>query len=207
MSNELTPKGYLGSQVERRFAVGGRDNVTPPLPEKIGIEINNSCNHQCYFCPNPTMERQRSVMNDDMVRRVVHEAYDAGIHQISFYSGGEPFLNRKLADYVLHAKDLGFDYCYLSSNGGKAVTGRLRKVLEAGLDSLKFSINGGDRATYHAVHGRDEFEDVVRNVEFVANYREKYNPNLKLFISFVQTPLNRMSFEKLKRRWDLWSKK
>ncbi len=200
MSGEISRKGYLGSQVERRLDIGGRESVTPPLPEKIGIEINNSCNHKCYFCPNPTMERVRSVMDDDMVLRVTREAYEAGIRQISFYSGGEPFLNKGLARYVAYAKELGFDYCYLSSNGGKVVTPHLMAVLDAGLDSLKFSINAGDRESYALVHGHDEFEDVIRNVEFVADYRQKHRPDMKLFVSFVETKLSEGGFETLKER-------
>lgn len=202
MAHANTRQGFVGKQVEKRFEVGSDPDLMPPLPDKIGIEINNSCNHKCYFCPNPTMERKRSVMDDEMVMRVTREAYEAGIRQISFYSGGEPFLNKSLPRYVQFAKELGFDYCYLSSNGGKVVTPRLKEVLDAGLDSLKFSINAGDRETYQLVHGFDEFEDVIRNLEFVAAYRREFRPEMKLFVSFVETPLNANSFDALKERVD-----
>jgi MoaA/NifB/PqqE/SkfB family radical SAM enzyme len=200
MSGEETRKGYLGSQVDRWINIGGRQSVTPPLPEKIGIEINNSCNHKCYFCPNPTMERSRSVMDDAMVMRVTREAFEAGIRQISFYSGGEPFLNKNLAKYVRYAKDLGFSYVYLSSNGGKVVSSRIQAVIDAGLDSIKFSVNAGDRDTYALVHGHDEFDDVIENIEFVARYRQETNKSLRLFVSFVDTPLSHDTFPALKER-------
>lgn len=192
-------EGFIGRQVGDRLDVV-RGSLMPPLPEKISVEINNSCNHRCYFCQNPIMTRQRAVMGRAMVHRVIGEAYEAGIRTISFFSGGEPFLNRNLASYVRRAKEIGFTYVYLSSNGGKAVAPMLEPVLDAGLDSLKFSINAGDRETYRLVHGLDEFDDVISNVEFCADYRARTGRPRKLFVSFVETELNRASFPKLERR-------
>lgn len=191
--------GFIGEQVGARLDIARR-GLTPPFPEKISIEINNSCNHRCYFCQNPIMTRQRTVMDDGLVYRVIGEAYEAGIRTISFYSGGEPFLNRNLADYVRRAKAAGFTYVYLSSNGGRVVTPWLEPVLDAGLDSLKFSVNAGDRESYRQVHGLDEFDDVIRNLEFCAAYRARNGRPKKLFVSFVETELNRATFPTLKAR-------
>lgn len=197
--SENKREGYIAAEVEKRLTAA-RANVAPPLPEKLGIEINNSCNHKCYFCQNPVMERQRIVMDDALVYRVLQEAYDAGIRTVSFYSGGEPFLNRRITDYVAHAKKLGFTYVYLSTNGGRATLSRIIPTLEAGLDSLKFSINAGDRESYKAVHGLDEFDDVMANLERVAEHRKKTGSPKKLFVSFVETKDNAHTFSMLKER-------
>lgn len=146
------------------------------------------------------MLRDRRVMNDELAKRITKEAHNAGIRQISFYSGGEPFLNKALPTYVSLAKSLGYDYCYLSTNGGKAVTGKILPVLQAGVDSIKFSINAGTKDSYKAVHGRDEFEDVISNLELTANYRAKHRPTMKLYVSFVDTDLSRDTFDDLKSR-------
>jgi MoaA/NifB/PqqE/SkfB family radical SAM enzyme len=146
------------------------------------------------------MSRQRTVISNELAYRVVGEAYEAGIRTISFYSGGEPFLNRQLADYVWRAKEIGFDYVYLSTNGGRAVTPRLGEVLDAGLDSLKFSINAGTREVYQQVHGLDEFDEVMRNLEFCAEHRARTGGLKKLFVSFVETKLNRDTVAALRER-------
>ncbi|MGD9537719.1 MAG: radical SAM/SPASM domain-containing protein [Alphaproteobacteria bacterium] len=187
--------GFIGTQVGARLEKRSL-SLTPPLPDKLSIEINNSCNHACFFCPNPTMTRQRRVMDDATIERVMRQGYDAGIRQVSFYSTGEPFLNKKLPDYVRRAKQLGYTYVYLSTNGGRQVSRRLRPVLEAGLDSLKFSINAGDRETYALVHGEDDFDEVMANVRLVSDYRRTVRP-MKLFVSFVETPLSNHSFGSL----------
>lgn len=175
-------------------------DVVPPLPKKIEFEINNSCNHKCFFCQNPIMNRGRRVIDDVIVHRVLQEAFDGGAREASFYNTGEPFLNRSLPDYVAAAKKIGFEYIYLSTNGGRVVTDRFIPVLDAGLDSLKFSVNAGDRETYALTHGIDEFEDVMSNIEAVAAYRERTGRPSNLFVSFVDTDISRPTLDSLKRR-------
>jgi MoaA/NifB/PqqE/SkfB family radical SAM enzyme len=178
---------------------GDRASVAPPLPEKIAIEINNSCNHKCFFCPNPTMERARRVMDPATVLRILEDAYANGLRQVSFYSTGEPLLNKSIPDYIRQAKRLGFAYVFLSTNGGRAVKDRLEAVLDAGLDSLKFSVNAGNRETYALVHGEDDFETVIEHIRFVDRYRRTVRP-IKLFVSFVETAISAPSFEQLRAR-------
>jgi MoaA/NifB/PqqE/SkfB family radical SAM enzyme len=190
---------YLTQAIEKRFALEGHD-LAPPLPDKISIEINNSCNHKCFFCPNPTMVRARRLMDPDLVYTIMADAYANGIREISFYSTGEPFLNKDLPNYIRRAKEMGFGYVYLSTNGGRPVTARLMDGLDAGLDSLKFSVNAGDRETYALVHGEDDFEGVIANIERCAEYRRTTNPNLKLFVSFVETEESKPTLPKLKER-------
>ena len=198
-SDTETQDGFITTQVRQRLDVA-RLGPAPPMPEKIGIEINNSCNHKCYFCQNPVMQRQRAVMDDDLVYRVIAEAYESGVRTISFFSGGEPFLNVQLPNYVRRAKETGFDYIYLSTNGGRVVAPRLLPVLDAGLNSLKFSVNAGTREMYKAVHGLDEFDDVVKNIELCAEHRARTGRPEKLFVSFVETEMNRETLPDLRDR-------
>lgn len=199
MSQDSKPAA-LRDQIQQRFSVE-KDSLTPPLPEKISIEVNNSCNHRCFFCQNPTMERTRRVMDPDLVYRVLDEAHAAGVRTASFFSGGEPFLNKHMADFVRHAKTKGFNYVYLSSNGGKATKGKIVPVLEAGLDSLKFSVNAGTRDSYKVVHGLDEFDEVMASIEEVLAWRAVHRPTMKVFVSFVATPLNQADFPLLEARF------
>lgn len=180
-----------------------RTSLRPDIPGKIAIEINNSCNHECFFCPNPTMTRKTRVINRSLVFKIMDEAASLGIKEISFYSTGEPFLNKDLVNYIKYAKTIGFDYVFLSTNGGKVVSSKILPALEAGLDSLKFSINAGDRETYALVHGKDEFLEVIGNLKKVNEWR-KLNRNIKLFVSFVETDISKASFDSLKELAGSW---
>ena len=50
------------------------------------------------------------------------------------------------------------------------------------------------------MHGEDDFEEVVANIERCAEYRRTRNPKLKLFVSFVETEVSRHTLPTLKER-------
>ena len=43
--------------------------------------------------------------------------------------------------------------------------------IDAGLDSIKFSINAGSRATYALIHGKDDFERVSEHLAWISDWR------------------------------------
>ena len=58
---------------------------------------------------------------------------------------GSLFLVKNLADYVSHAKNaIGYDYLFITTNGALAIPETVKAVLDAGLDSIKFSISAGN---------------------------------------------------------------
>jgi len=88
------------------------------------------------------------------------------------------------------AKKKGFTYIYLTTNGVLATPSRVREVIEAGLDSLKFSINAGTRKTYKEIHGRDDFDKVIANLKYASEYRKKVSSPLTIHVSYVITRKN-----------------
>jgi hypothetical protein len=79
---------------------------------------------------------------------------DAGVEELGLFYIGESFMNPTLlADCIAYAKTVvGFPYVFLTTNGSLATYDRVRACMEAGLDSLKFSINAADA---------DQFEQVM----------------------------------------------
>lgn len=45
-----------------------------------------------------------------------------------------------LPDYIAKAKEIGYTYVYLTSNGSLATPTKMRAVIDAGLDSLRFPL-------------------------------------------------------------------
>lgn len=126
-------------------------------------------------------------MNDQLVKRIISEAAEAGVKEIGFYSTGEPFVHKSLADFIAHAKAVGIEYTYISTNGAMAVPERAIKVIEAGLDSIKFSINAGSSETYKLIHGHDDFAKVIENISFISKLRQDGKHKYRLFVSCVVT--------------------
>jgi sulfatase maturation enzyme AslB (radical SAM superfamily) len=172
---------------------------TPPFPRQMLVEVANICNHSCVFCAYSKMTRPKGVLDLELYQRIIQQAFDLGVREIGLYSGAEPLTVKRIADYVDIANRIGFTYIYMTTNGALGNEERFKRLLDAGLDSIKFSINGADRKTYTAVHGKDDFEKVIDNLYFVNNYRKKIERKVYLAVSFVECDENKGGYEKLKQ--------
>ena len=128
-------------------------------------------------------------MQLELAISILQEASELGIgrKELGLFASGEPFLYSELGRVIREAKALKFPYVYLTTNGSLVTKERAEEVIDAGIDSIRFSINAGTRKSYAEIHGRDDFENVIRNLKYVNEYRKKSNKNVNLSISFVQT--------------------
>jgi molybdenum cofactor biosynthesis enzyme MoaA len=173
--------------------------LIPPFPKTLMIDLTNACNHKCIFCTNRHMTRRPERIQPDLFRKVIHEARDLGVEELGLYTTGEPFMHKDLPSFVQEAKAKGFRYVYLSTNGALAAPERATAVLEAGLDSIKFSVNAGSAETYRLIHGSEDWEKVVRHVTFVSRYREEKKLKLALYLSSVLTKMTIHERESIRR--------
>jgi MoaA/NifB/PqqE/SkfB family radical SAM enzyme len=135
----------------------------------------------------------------EFFKRISQEAYDMGLRRIGLYTIGEMFLCKDVATHIRNAKQTGYEYIYSDTNGLLATKENLKMVIEAGLDSIKFSINAGTQETYKLVHGRDAFDKVIENLKTCYELKQKINQNLRIMVSYVVTKQNEKEIEQLKR--------
>ena len=159
----------------------------PPLPNNMMVELSNACNHACVFCPNPHMERKKGRIDKGLLERIIAEAAANGVKEVGFYTTGDPFIHKGLAHFTAAAKQAGMEYVYISTNGALATPKRAEAVIDAGMDSIKFSINAGSRDTYRQIHGKDDWDKVVAHLRHMADYRKTRAPHLRLYITCVVT--------------------
>lgn len=199
-------KKSMMEHFKERFADEREYGLEPELPACLNIELNNTCNHKCIFCDfhSPCIERPKhykeSVMKTDVVYEILEQAKKLGIgrREVGFYASGEVFLHKDFANIVRYAKELGFSYTFITTNGALAVPDKMKEVIDAGLDSIRISVNGADRKTYEAMHGRDDFDIVFNNIKFLRSYLDEKNIDMNTSISFVVTKENEMQIPKMK---------
>lgn len=158
-------------------------SLVPPFPKSMMLETSNACNHACRFCGNNRSGIKRVNIPVDFARDILAQAAALGVEEVGLYLRGEPFLHPRLNEIVSYAKASGIGYVYLSSNGGCGTTEAYEAVLEAGLDSFKFSINAGNRQDFKAIHGKDDFEKVVERLRWLIAYREATGLDFKIYVS------------------------
>ncbi|MCH2226842.1 MAG: radical SAM protein [Candidatus Caenarcaniphilales bacterium] len=161
--------------------------LKPPFPYNMLVELSNYCNHSCVFCTNPQMQRKIGFLDFQLLKNILIEAYTNGTREIGLYRTGEPFAFGQLNEVISMARDIGFEYIYITTNGSLATPEKLIQAIESGLNSIKFSVNAATRETYKMIHGSDDFEQVMSNIKFLKEYRDSNNLNLKIGSSFVTT--------------------
>ena len=171
--------------------------LEPPFPyTNFLIETSNACNHSCIFCAHQKMQRKVGKIDTNFLYDILQQAYDLGTREVGFYATGEPFLVRELPDYIRRAKEIGYEYVYLTSNGSLATPERIRSVIDAGLDSIKFSINAPERRMYEFIHGKDDFDKVFEHLRYLNEYRNITGKKYKIFITGILTRFTESMKEK-----------
>ena len=173
-------------------------SLEPPFPRtNFLIETSNACNHSCIFCAHKKMKRKVGKIKPETVENILCQAHELGTREVGFYATGEPFLVKELPDYIAMAKSIGYEYVYLTTNGVLATPERIRAVINAGLDSIKFSINAPDREMYEFIHGYDDYDKVLDNLQYLSDYRKASSQKYKIFITGILTRYT----EKLRSKW------
>ena len=72
------------------------------------LEVTSHCNMHCTFCPSDDLVRRKGHVSDEQAIRLIREANDlAPGTPIMFNVLGEPFLNKKLFDYIALCEQYG----------------------------------------------------------------------------------------------------
>lgn len=130
----------------------------PPCPKSVKIELTGRCNYRCGFCALRMRDCQPKVSDDmdlEFFKKITREMYEAGVEEIGLFYLGEslmaPELTVHACEYLKY--ELGMPYVFLTTNGSLATTQILHRLMAAGLDSLKFSLNACDMTQFEEVMG------------------------------------------------------
>lgn len=141
--------------------------------------VTYRCDSRCSYCNVWREDRFRNVkeMEPEEAKKLIKQCYEAGIRYIDF-TGGEPALNKNLAELVKYAKSLGIK-TEVTSN---CISDQHGRLLEAAgcADKFNISLDTLKRDTYKSVRGVDCFDRVMENVDKVAQIRR---PKIMMVIS------------------------
>lgn len=162
-------------------------DIKPSIPDTMLVELSNRCNNMCIFCANSKMTRKRGEIDFDFLKRVLKEARALGVSKVGFYTTGEPLIYNRLDEAVSLSKKLGFEYIYITTNGILAERELIERLVEKGLNSIKFSINAINSEDYKFIHGTDKFKKVIDNLKNAYALRKEKKLDFKLFVSYIAT--------------------
>jgi len=157
------------------------------MKKKLNFDVCTFCNHKCSFCSNSddrTIKYQTSL--DEFQKVMLNVLQYVECDELGLSAKGEVLVNNDFTKIVRSCKeDFQIPYIYISSNGALLDEKKAIEIIEAGMDSIKFSINAVTRESYKEVHKVDDFEKVIKNYKSLIDLKRHKYPKLKIFLSSV----------------------
>lgn len=172
-----------------------------PFPKNLMIELTNACNLRCVMCYNRLMKRKKGFMDAGTYGLILDNAKEIGIKMVGLYTTGESFLHPQIFDFIKLAKEKGFEYVYVTTNGTVLNEEKIKKIFDSGLDSLKFSIDGTSKESYEKIRIGGNFEVLYNNIKMLRERRDALKSKLKIYASFVLVNDNYHELKKFKEFW------
>ena len=147
-------------------------NDAGKFPLHVDFESTNRCNLRCTMCQIDFDRIKSGDMDISLYRQVIKECHKNLLPSIKLNFRGEPTLNRNLVEMVQIAKNAGVIEVQLNTNAVSLNDRLSEDLIEAGLDRIKFSIDGATPEIYEKKRGV-KYDKVVSNVKELIKIRDE----------------------------------
>jgi len=156
----------------------------PRKPNGVAIEITNSCNLRCTMCNLIEMKRHPKFMSMEVYRKTVDRCAELGVTSVRLHTYGETLLHPKLPEMLEYAKARGLTV-WISTNA-QLLTGNIaRRILESGVDFVRYSVEGTSKEVYEKVRVRGEWESLLENIASFRRLRDEISPGTGIGLNTV----------------------
>jgi len=117
-------------------------------PRYIQLETVTKCNARCPFCPQNEIVRDPSRMPDEVWKKIIDDTRGWGMTYRPFLTN-EPFVDNRQVEIVRYIKNNDPTAQVEFNTNGELMTDQLAaELLDAGVDIMRFSIDGFSAETY-----------------------------------------------------------
>lgn len=166
-----------------------------PLPNTLMIEVTNACNLKCTMCKNPEMQRKKGRISLDLLDDLLRQAKDIGIDKVALYTTGEPFMHPEIFEIIKRVAELGF-YTYITTNALLLDEERINRLLNSGVASVKYSLDGLDKKEYESIRIKGDYDKVINNIKIMKRERDGQGLKVKLIMGIILAKYNYMDKQK-----------
>jgi sulfatase maturation enzyme AslB (radical SAM superfamily) len=174
-------------------------------PKRVVVETVFGCNARCSFCiiDQPT-SRRKGIMPMDLFARIVDslQPYKDDIEMFDLFGLGEPLVDPQLFERIRCVRSKGFSGLAISTNAHLLSPQRQKALLESGIDTVLFSIDGIRKETHEALRRRIDFDRVVRNCIETIERRDAGGYRTRFVIRFIRQPANRHEWGAFREFWN-----
>jgi len=148
--------------------------------KKTVIFAGYKCNNRCVFCINYD-KREIPSPSFSEVKKEIIAARKRGSTYLEII-GGEPTIRPDIIDLITFAKKLKFDTIMIATNGRMlSYEDFARKILQAGLNSIVFSIHGHNAKLHDSLtQVPGSFEQINKGIQNVKKIIRELGLNVSL---------------------------
>ena len=174
------------------------------FPRRATIETIFGCNCHCRMCPIdlPTT-REKAVMPMELFTGIIDSLVPHKEHfeMMDLFGMGEPLLDPHIMERLKYVKAKGFKNVAFATNVDLLDADKQQRLLETGIDTVLFGIDGIDKETHEQIRRGATFERVVSNALAMIKRRNEGNYRTRFVVRFVRQDLNRTQWEAFKQFW------
>lgn len=204
MSDTLVHAGEAIPSPPQRAAYNPHWNGERIIPRRIVIETIFGCNAACGMCViNHETSRTKGIMPMDQFTHLIDRLapYRENVELFDLFGLGEPLIDPHLAERVRYVKVAGFRNTAISTNSHLLTAEKAVHLMEAGLDTVIFSIDGFSKEAHEAVRYRTKYDRVVKNCVEMIRLRDKGGYRTRFVVRFVRQPLNAHEWDDYQKFW------
>lgn len=170
----------------------GRTTRRPP-PEELYLEVTNRCNLKCTTCPQSWgMSESSADLSPETARDLLKQL--PSVRRVVLHGIGEPTLNPRLPEIVGVVKERGA-YALFNTNGLLLRGALLERLIRAGLDEVRISVDAATPETYRLVRGVDLFSRVIAGARSLAEARQRLGsatPRVSLWMTGLKSNIQEL---------------
>lgn len=134
------------------------------FPDRITVELTNQCNVSCSFCPRQKTQMEVGYMDMALYKKIIDEVtLHLPVKAVLFFRG-ESLLHPQFDECLRYAKEKGIGPVQFASNGLALDEEAARKMLDAGIDFISFSLDTLSPEVYKATRKYGDLTVSMENV-------------------------------------------
>jgi len=155
------------------------------LPRSVRVKLNSACQYKCKFCHQEGNGFAKDVSQDELIKCFKRLKKELGVYRIHF-TGGEPTLYEDFNSLLKSTKKIGFSNSVTTN--GQFNPELLKNLVDAGLDSVNFSIHSLEKFSFLKLQDCKLF--IQNGSKWAQECIDKTINNLMYSKSIVNTKVN-----------------
>lgn len=175
------------------------------IPKKIYIETTNKCNACCVMCPHELLKRPRIIMAEDLFKSIIDSLIGLDLSDTKFFlhKEGEPLMDPMLSKRIKYLKDNLFPIksVILSTNAMLLNETVSKQLINSGLDTIYFSVDGATKKTYESIRRGCIYEIIEENIRNFFRIKQDLGSNIRVIMQMIICSENEHEKDMFIEKW------